>query len=205
MLALSKHLPQIPRSAEAADLPRGRAPPKPAPRRQDRAHPRHWTRRRRDRPQAEARVRHDDHRRQQRRSASRALRHEPARSTGSTRRCPTGRLRDLHERPGQGHEAHDRRAANRADEAQSAFLINPSRGSLIVEEDLIAALKAGRIAGAALDSYEVEPLPADSPLWELDNVILTPHVSGGRPGYNTAVIDKLLANLDYFRAGQSTG
>ncbi len=84
----------------------------------------------------------------------------------------------------------------------SAFLINPSRGSLIVEDDLVAALKSRRIAGAALDSYEVEPLAKDSPLWDLDNVILTPHVSGGRPGYNTAVIDRLLANLDYFRAGR---
>ena len=84
----------------------------------------------------------------------------------------------------------------------TAYLINPSRGSLIVEEALAAALKARRIAGAALDSYEVEPLPADSPFWDLDNVILTPHVSGGRPDYNAAVIDKLLANLDSFRAGQ---
>jgi phosphoglycerate dehydrogenase-like enzyme len=62
----------------------------------------------------------------------------------------------------------------------SAYIINPSRGSLIVEEDLIAALQARRIAGAGLDTFEVEPLSADSPLWDLQNVVLTPHCSGGR-------------------------
>jgi phosphoglycerate dehydrogenase-like enzyme len=84
----------------------------------------------------------------------------------------------------------------------TAFIINPSRGGLIVEQDLIAALRARRIAGAGLDTFEVEPLPEDSPLWDLDNVLLTPHCSGGRPDYQTAVLDRLLANLDAFRAGQ---
>ncbi len=84
----------------------------------------------------------------------------------------------------------------------SAYIINPSRGSLIVEEDLIAALQARRIAGAGLDTFEVEPLSADSPLWDLQNVVLTPHCSGGRPDYATAVMDRLLANLDAFRAGR---
>jgi phosphoglycerate dehydrogenase-like enzyme len=82
----------------------------------------------------------------------------------------------------------------------TAYVINPSRGSLIVERDLITALRARRIAGAGLDTFEVEPLPADSPLWDLDNVILTPHCSGGRPDYQTAVMDRLLANLEAFRA-----
>lgn len=84
----------------------------------------------------------------------------------------------------------------------SAFIINPSRGSLIVERDLIDALRAGRIAGAGLDTFEAEPLPADSPLWDLNRVVLTPHCSGGRPDYSTAVMDRLLANLDAFRAGR---
>ena len=82
----------------------------------------------------------------------------------------------------------------------SAYIVNPSRGSLIVEQDLISALREGRIAGAGLDTFEVEPLPADSPLWDLDNVLLTPHCSGGRPDYSTAVMDRLLGNLDAFRA-----
>jgi phosphoglycerate dehydrogenase-like enzyme len=85
----------------------------------------------------------------------------------------------------------------------SAYVINPSRGGLVNEADLAAALRAGRIAGAALDSFEVEPLPSDSPLWSLDNVIITPHVSGRRPDYDTAVMDRLLANLDHFRAGRT--
>jgi phosphoglycerate dehydrogenase-like enzyme len=84
----------------------------------------------------------------------------------------------------------------------TAFIINPSRGGLIVEDDLIAALKERRIAGAGLDTFAVEPLPASSPLWDLDNVIITPHVSGGRPDYNSAVIDRLLENLEHFRAGR---
>lgn len=84
----------------------------------------------------------------------------------------------------------------------SAYIVNPSRGGLIVERDLVAALQCRRIAGVALDTFEVEPLPADSPLWGLDNVVLTPHCSGGRPDYATAVMERLLANLDAFRAGR---
>jgi phosphoglycerate dehydrogenase-like enzyme len=60
----------------------------------------------------------------------------------------------------------------------SAYLVNTSRGQAIVEADLIAALKSGKIAGAALDTFEVEPLPVDSPLRSLSNVILTPHLVG---------------------------
>jgi len=83
-----------------------------------------------------------------------------------------------------------------------AFLINPSRGGLIDEPALVDALREGRIAGAALDTFAVEPLPQDSPLWDLPNVIITPHVSGGRPDYNTAVMDRFLENLDAFRSGR---
>ena len=84
----------------------------------------------------------------------------------------------------------------------SAYVINPSRGGLIVEPALIEALRTRRIAGAALDTFAVEPLPKDSPLWDMDNVIITPHVSGGRPDYDSAVMDRLLANVDHFRAGR---
>jgi len=62
----------------------------------------------------------------------------------------------------------------------SAFLVNTSRGPIVVEEDLIAALREHKIAGAALDVYDVEPLPADHPLLKLDNVLLAPHL-----GYST--------------------
>ena len=59
-----------------------------------------------------------------------------------------------------------------------AYLINTSRGKVIHEPDLVAALKAGTIAGAGLDVYETEPLPGDSPLRALPNVIITPHYAG---------------------------
>src|SRR5262249_34895469 len=56
-----------------------------------------------------------------------------------------------------------------------AYLINIGRGAIVVLDDLVAALRAGRLAGAALDVFEVEPLPADHPLWDFPNVIITPH------------------------------
>jgi phosphoglycerate dehydrogenase-like enzyme len=58
-----------------------------------------------------------------------------------------------------------------------AFFVNVGRGRSVVQPDLIAALKSGRLAGAGLDVTDPEPLPADDPLWKLPNVIITPHVS----------------------------
>ncbi len=59
---------------------------------------------------------------------------------------------------------------------RGAILINVARGPVVVEKDLVTALEAGRLGGAGLDVAEIEPLPADSPLWEMPNVIITPHV-----------------------------
>jgi phosphoglycerate dehydrogenase-like enzyme len=73
----------------------------------------------------------------------------------------------------------------------SGYLINIGRGAIVVLDDLVAALREGRIAGAALDVYEKEPLPADHALWDFPNVILTPHTAG----YSTAIAPRHLATL----------
>ncbi len=62
-----------------------------------------------------------------------------------------------------------------------AWVVNVGRGSTLDEEALVEALRGGRLAGAALDVTATEPLPADSPLWDAPNVIITPHGAGGRP------------------------
>lgn len=84
----------------------------------------------------------------------------------------------------------------------SAFLVNVGRGSAIDQEALVDALREGRIAGAGLDVTDPEPLPSDSPLWELPNVILTPHVSGLFPGLAETVAKAFLDNFNRYVTGQ---
>jgi len=62
-----------------------------------------------------------------------------------------------------------------------SYLINIGRGAIVVLQDLVDALRDGKLAGAALDVFEVEPLPKDSPLWDFPNVIITPHTAGYSP------------------------
>jgi len=77
----------------------------------------------------------------------------------------------------------------------TAFLINTARGPLIDEKALVRALRAGRIAGAALDVFEQEPLPEDSPLRGLDNCLLAPHNSNSSPAAWERVHENTLKNL----------
>ncbi|MDM5227620.1 D-2-hydroxyacid dehydrogenase [Cytobacillus sp. NJ13] len=85
----------------------------------------------------------------------------------------------------------------------SAFFINIGRGEIVKETDLIAALQNGQIAGAGMDVFEKEPLTEDSPLWELDNVIITPHTAGSTEYYTKRVIEDIfIPNLkEYINSG----
>ena len=69
------------------------------------------------------------------------------------------------------------------------FLVNIARGPIVKTDDLIAALKDGTLGGAALDVTDPEPLPSDSELWDLENAIITPHVSGLSQAYNDRVFE----------------
>lgn len=83
-----------------------------------------------------------------------------------------------------------------------ACLVNVARGEIAVEADVIAALASGRLAGAYLDVFEREPLDAASPLWDLPNVILSPHTASHSQGQNEAIFDIFLDNLARFRVGE---
>lgn len=83
-----------------------------------------------------------------------------------------------------------------------AVLLNVGRGPLIEEAALIDALRERRIAGAALDVFDREPLPADSPLWDLENIVMTPHIAAGTDHYYERATDIFCANLRRYLAGQ---
>jgi phosphoglycerate dehydrogenase-like enzyme len=84
----------------------------------------------------------------------------------------------------------------------SAIIINIGRGGTIQEEALIEALQEGRIAGAGLDVFETEPLPADSPLWGMENVVITAHYAGTTPHYHERAMSIFLDNLRRYVAGE---
>jgi len=83
----------------------------------------------------------------------------------------------------------------------SGYLINIGRGVIVKLDDLVASLDAGEIAGAALDVFEVEPLPADHPLWAMENVIITPHVAACSVHIAERHLDVLLENIRRFVSG----
>jgi phosphoglycerate dehydrogenase-like enzyme len=85
---------------------------------------------------------------------------------------------------------------------ETAVLVNIARGPVTVEADLIRALSENWIAGAALDVFDQEPLPEGHPLWSMDNVILTPHISGGTEIYNQRAVAIFTENLRRYLHGE---
>jgi len=94
----------------------------------------------------------------------------------------------------------DRRALERL--PAGARIINVGRGELIDEAAMIEALQAGHLAGAGLDVFESEPLPAESPLWEMPNVIITPHCAGATPSAGPRAARVFLDNLARWHRGE---
>jgi phosphoglycerate dehydrogenase-like enzyme len=84
----------------------------------------------------------------------------------------------------------------------AGYLINVGRGPLVVEADLVDALTSGQLAGAALDVVDTEPLPADSPLWRIPNLVISPHMSGDYEGFAPDLVDMFAVNLRRWLAGE---
>jgi phosphoglycerate dehydrogenase-like enzyme len=83
-----------------------------------------------------------------------------------------------------------------------ARLANIGRGPVVAQDALVAALRSGHLAGAALDVFETEPLPPDDPLWSMPNVIVSPHIGGDEAGTPMAFTRAFLENLERYMAGQ---
>jgi phosphoglycerate dehydrogenase-like enzyme len=83
---------------------------------------------------------------------------------------------------------------------RSSVLINVARGRILDEEALAAALSAGRLRGAGLDVFREEPLPPDSPLWELDNVLITPHIGGTSQRFWDRQTELMIRNIGNYLA-----
>ncbi len=84
----------------------------------------------------------------------------------------------------------------------SAVLVNVARGPLVKTEDLIEALKEGKIKAAALDVYETEPLPADSPLWDVENLFMTSHKAGMGDTWKGFIGALIMRNIDHYQNGE---
>ena len=85
---------------------------------------------------------------------------------------------------------------------KSAYLVNIARGALVNEPDLIAACKSGQIAGAGLDVTVEEPTPADSPLWDVPNIVLTPHIGGVGDHTPDRQFARIARNIELYQAGK---
>jgi phosphoglycerate dehydrogenase-like enzyme len=84
----------------------------------------------------------------------------------------------------------------------SARFVNVGRGELVVTSDLVTALRTGGIAGAALDVFETEPLPSDHPLWTMDNVLVSPHMSGDFAGWRNTLVEVFADNFERWHTGR---
>lgn len=84
----------------------------------------------------------------------------------------------------------------------AARFVNVGRGSTVDEPALVRALQEGRIGGAALDVFEVEPLPEESPLWGMPNVIVSPHMAGDFAGWREALVELFVENLQRYLTGR---
>lgn len=82
-----------------------------------------------------------------------------------------------------------------------AYFYNVGRGGAVVEQELIHRLRSGQLAGAGLDVFAAEPLPADSPLWRLKNCIVTPHVAGYTADHTDQLCELMVSNLRNYRSG----
>jgi glyoxylate/hydroxypyruvate reductase len=85
---------------------------------------------------------------------------------------------------------------------EGAFLVNIARGTLVDEQAMISLLQNGRLGGAALDVFEQEPLPQDNPLWEMPNVLVSPHSASTSDRENERIVDLFCDNLERFLAGK---
>ena len=94
-------------------------------------------------------------------------------------------------------------AAEFAAMKRGAYLINIGRGGTVDQEALIQALRSKQIAGAGLDVFQEEPLDKGSPLWAMENVLITPHSSGVTPQYNERAFAIFMDNLERYLQGQA--
>ena len=104
--------------------------------------------------------------------------------------------------PSAPHTRHLLAADELASMKQGALLINVARGAVVDEEALVQALRNGHLGGAGLDVFAQEPLPQESPLWDMENVIITPHIAGASPLYWRRLMMLLVENVRRYLAGQ---
>lgn len=85
--------------------------------------------------------------------------------------------------------------------SSDAVLVNVSRGAVVEQDELVEQLRTGYLGGAALDVAETEPLPETSPLWELSNVVITPHMAGGSPRFAKRSAEIFVSNYEQYVGG----